>query len=50
MPDNGDAGAAHYASPPCFMHELDPAFHPGAGDPQEDRATLRGGARPGGSS
>ncbi|TPM41872.1 5-formyltetrahydrofolate cyclo-ligase [Mesorhizobium sp. B2-3-4] len=24
--DHDDRGAAQYASPPCFMHELDPAF------------------------
>jgi 5-formyltetrahydrofolate cyclo-ligase len=25
--DHDDQGPAQYSSPPCFMHELDPAFH-----------------------
>lgn len=33
MPDDHDVpGPAQYASPPCFMHELDPAFQPSPTD------------------
>jgi 5-formyltetrahydrofolate cyclo-ligase len=47
-PSNGDDEEdwGQYASPPCFMHELDPfyqldASHPRAEDPQQERDVAR---------
>jgi 5,10-methenyltetrahydrofolate synthetase len=37
MTDKDEDGTAQYASPPCFMHELDPAFQA----PQADWADVR---------
>jgi 5,10-methenyltetrahydrofolate synthetase len=37
MADGDDEGPAQYASPPCFMHELDPAFMA----PVADQADVR---------